>query len=177
MSPRKNTVGKESGVEVFGSSHQAEEVEIFEATYDDTSGLLQNNGETLKWGEVYYMFKKSNFSIEVEESDEIQAYRNIKKSGIFRVETHPTVFPCVDSISWILKNIDINSRYVCNARKEPIASFRPKFLAKFYHIEEGNKRLDDKLLSEFEYTRNTCFPNGIGQTRNLNINKELVPHD
>jgi hypothetical protein len=61
------------------------------------------------------MFKKSNFSTEVEEPDELQAFKNIRKSGIFRVEAHPMVFPCADAISWILKNIDINSRYVCNA--------------------------------------------------------------
>ena len=68
-------------------------------------------------GEVYYMFKKSNFSTEAEEPDELQVFKNIKKSGIFRVAAHPTVFPCADTISWILKNIDINSQYVYNARK------------------------------------------------------------
>jgi hypothetical protein len=112
----------------------------------------------LKWGEVYHMFKKSNFSAEAEDPDELQAFKNIRKSGIFRVATHPTVFPCTDAISWILKNTDISSRYICNTRKEPIASFRPEFLAKCYHIEEGSKRLDGKLLSEFEYTPKDLFP-------------------
>jgi hypothetical protein len=73
------------------------------------------------------------------------------------VATHPTVFPCVDTISWILKNIDINSQYVCNARKEPIASFRPDDLDKFYHIEVGNKILDSQLLSELELTPKDLF--------------------
>jgi hypothetical protein len=31
------------------------------------------------------MFKKSNFSAEAEDSDELQAFKNIRKSGIFRV--------------------------------------------------------------------------------------------
>jgi hypothetical protein len=57
-----------------------------------------------------------------------------------------------------LKNIDINSRYVCNARKEPIASFRPDDLDKCYHIEAGNKRLDGQLLSELELTPKDLFP-------------------
>jgi hypothetical protein len=104
------------------------------------------------------MFKKLNFYIEEEEPDKLQAFKNIRKLGIFRVETHPTVFPCIDSILWILKNIDINSRYVCNARKEPISSFRQEFLSKCYHIEEGNKRMDRKILSEFEYTLKDLFP-------------------
>jgi hypothetical protein len=55
--------------------------------------------------------------MEEEELDELQVFKNIKKSGIFRVAAHPTVFPCADTISWILKNIDINSQYVYNARK------------------------------------------------------------
>jgi hypothetical protein len=71
------------------------------------------------------MFKKSNFYTEAEEPDELQAFKNIKNSGVFRVATHPTVFPCAGAISWILKNIDINSRYVSNTQNEPIASFRP----------------------------------------------------
>lgn len=85
-------------------------------------------------------------------------FKNIRKSGIFRVEAHSTVFPCADVIRWILKNVDVNDRYVCNARKDPIASFRPEYLAKCYHIEKGSKKLDNKLLNEFEYTLKGLFP-------------------
>ena len=104
------------------------------------------------------MFKKSNFYVEEEEPDELQVFRNIGKSGIFRVAAHPTVFPCADTISWILKNIDINSQCVCNARKEPIASFQTDDLAKCYHIDVGNKRLDGQLLNELELTPKDLFP-------------------
>jgi hypothetical protein len=65
------------------------------------------------------MFKKSNFSVEAEEPDELKVFKNIKKSGIFRVASTPMVFPCVDSITWILKNIDVNNRYIYNSRKDP----------------------------------------------------------
>jgi hypothetical protein len=64
----------------------------------------------------------------------------------------------LDSISWILKNADVDSRYVFNARKEPIASFKPDDLAKCYHIEARNKRLDGQLLSELELTPKDLFP-------------------
>jgi hypothetical protein len=40
------------------------------AMYDDTYGLLEKEGETLKWGNVYQMFKKKNFSTDVEDQDE-----------------------------------------------------------------------------------------------------------
>jgi hypothetical protein len=54
--------------------------------YDDTFGLLEKEGETLKWGNVYQMFKKKNFSIDVEDHDELKIFKNIRKSRIFRVE-------------------------------------------------------------------------------------------
>jgi hypothetical protein len=48
---------------------------------------LEKDGEMLKWGEVYHMFKKSNFSSKAEEPNELQVFKNIRKSGIFRVAT------------------------------------------------------------------------------------------
>jgi hypothetical protein len=42
-------VGKASRAEAYGSTQQAEgELEIIGATYDDTTGLLEKNRETLK---------------------------------------------------------------------------------------------------------------------------------
>lgn len=68
------------------------------------------------------------------------------------------MFPYADAITWILKNTDVSSRYVYNARKEPMTSFIPRYLTKCYHIEEGTKNMDNKLLSEFEYTPKYLFP-------------------
>jgi hypothetical protein len=44
----------------------------------------------------------------------------------------------------------------CN--KDPIASYKPNYLEKCYHIEKGSKRLDNTLLGEFEYTPKDLFP-------------------
>jgi len=104
------------------------------------------------------MFKKSNFFVEVEDLDEIQVFKNIRRLGIFRVETHPTMLHYVDSITWILKNIDVNRRYICNIRKYPIASYILEYLAKCYHIEKGSKRLDKNILSDFKYMQKDLFP-------------------
>jgi hypothetical protein len=76
MSPRKKIVGKVSEVETFRSDEKIEgEIEILRATYDDTSGLIKKDVETLKWGEVYYISKKSNLSTEDEYPEEIQVSR------------------------------------------------------------------------------------------------------
>jgi hypothetical protein len=117
MSPWKKAAMKAIGVEPSSTSQQTIEVEIVGTIYDDTSRLLEKDGETLKWGEVYYMFKKSKFFVEAKDPNELQEFRKIRKSGILRVATQPVVFPSAGAISCILKNIYINSRYVCNVRK------------------------------------------------------------
>lgn len=69
-------MGKVSEVETFRSVEKIEgELEILRSTYDDTSGLIKKDVETLKWGEVYYISKKSNLSTEDEYPEEIQVSR------------------------------------------------------------------------------------------------------
>jgi hypothetical protein len=120
MSPQKKTTSKASIARPLVVAKQAEgEPKIVRATYDDTPGLLEKDGETLKWGEIYHMFKKSNFSVEAEDPDELQVFKNIRKSSIFRVATHPTIFPYADAITWILKNIDVNDRYMLQCKERP----------------------------------------------------------
>jgi hypothetical protein len=131
MSPRKKTVSKALGTDASGSGKQTEgEPKVVGDTYDDTYGLLEKDGEIVKWGEVYHMFRKSNFSTEAEETDELKVFKKSRIFGIFRVASHPVVFPCVDAITWILKNIYVNDRYICKSRKYPISSFKPEYLAK-----------------------------------------------
>jgi hypothetical protein len=74
------------------------------------------------------------------------------------VATHPTIFPCANSLSWILRNTYVDSIYIFNARKGLIASFRPDDLAKCYHLEARNKKLYGKLLSELELIPKYLFP-------------------
>jgi hypothetical protein len=54
---------------------------------------LEKEGETLKWGNVYLMFTKSNFLVEAEYQDELKIFKNIQKYGIFRVTTRDPIFP------------------------------------------------------------------------------------
>jgi hypothetical protein len=177
MSPRKKTTSKVLGTEASGSGQQTEgEPKVIRATYDDTSGLLEKDGEMLKWGEVYHMFKKSNFSTEVEEPYELKVFKNIRKSGIFRVAAHPMVFPCVDSITWILKNIDVKDRFVCNARKDPIASFRPEYLASVITSKREVRSWIERSLVSLNTLPRICFPNGTGSTDSSNTDpKEDTP--
>jgi hypothetical protein len=85
--------------------------------YDDTTIFLEKGEDSLKWGDIYQMFKKQNFIIDAEDQDELRIFKNIRKYGIHRVAAHIAVFPCVDVIAWILKHIDLGNRYICNAQE------------------------------------------------------------
>jgi hypothetical protein len=92
------------------------------------------------------MLKKHNLSIDIEDQDELRIFNNIRRSGIFRVASHVVVFHCDDVITWIMKNIYLRNKYVCNSRKEPIVLFQIKYLEKFYHLVKRIKKLEKNLL-------------------------------
>jgi hypothetical protein len=59
MSPKKRVMSKVQNTKVSSSNPQDEDKpEVVGPMYDDTFGLLEKGGETLKWGNVYQMFKK-----------------------------------------------------------------------------------------------------------------------
>jgi hypothetical protein len=111
--------------------------------YDDTSGLLEKEGDALIWGNVYQMFKKKKLSIDVRDQDVLKIFKNISRSRIFRLAMHDDVLPYTDAITWILKHIYLGNIYVYNSRREPIASFHHKDLAKGYHLDKGTKNMDN----------------------------------
>jgi hypothetical protein len=128
-----------------------------EALYGDTTGLLKKGQDPLKWDEVFQMFKLQNFPINVEDQDQLRIFNNIRKSKLHRVAAHPPVLPCADAIAWIIEHVDLQNRYILNARGEPIASFQAADLAKYYHLEKGPQKLDEDLLSKFPYKGNDLF--------------------
>jgi hypothetical protein len=45
------------------------------------TNFLEKGEDSLKWGDVYQMFKKQNFVIDAEDQDELKIFKNIKKYG------------------------------------------------------------------------------------------------
>jgi hypothetical protein len=118
---------------------------------------LEKEGETLKWGDVYRMFKKSSFPTEAKDQDEMKIFKKYWRSGIFRVTSHVVVFPCVDAISWIIKHVDLGSRCIHNAKGEPIASFDPRTW-KNVITSTKERKIDNKILDEFQHTTKELCP-------------------
>jgi hypothetical protein len=117
MSPKRKVSSKIVVIEASGKGKHIEyEPEIVGAIYDDNVSVLEKEGETLKWGEVYQIFKKEKFSTDAKDNDELQVFKNIIKLGIFIFVAQVFVFPYTNAISWILKHIDLGNGHVCNIK-------------------------------------------------------------
>jgi hypothetical protein len=98
MFPHKKTVSKSPTTKASTSEiHWEEEENTPGSIYDETMGFIEK-GNSIKWDEFFQMFKTS-FPIEEKDEDKFKVFRNIRKSRLHRVETHTTIFPCVDVIS------------------------------------------------------------------------------
>jgi hypothetical protein len=60
-----------------------------------------------------------------------------------------TIFPCADTISWILKHIYLENYYILNYKGKTIISFQATDTTKYYHLEKGTQSLDDELINKF----------------------------
>ena len=93
MSPRKKVASKTTTVKASGGVKQIEDkLEVASLVYDDTIGVLEKEGETLKRGEVYQNFKNKKYDVDVDDQDELRVFKNIRKSGMFKVASQDVVF-------------------------------------------------------------------------------------
>jgi hypothetical protein len=84
----------------------------------------------------------------VEDEPNFQTFKNIK-SKLYKVASHETMFPCEKSISWIVKHVDLETRYILNAKIHPITSIEASIIYYCYHLEEIDKSLDEKPKNKF----------------------------
>jgi len=125
-----------------GRKH-ADEPNTSSAIYNDIKWLLEKGGDSLKFGDVFQMFKKKILLVDVEYQDELKVFKNIIKLGIHGVASCVVVFPCGYSIAWILKHVELDNMYICNARWYPLDCFQSFDLEKLYHIDKGTWKLDE----------------------------------
>jgi hypothetical protein len=46
-----------------------------------------------------------------------------------------------------VKHANLESKHIIHAKGQPMGSFQPSTIASFYHLEEGEKVLDDELVN------------------------------
>jgi hypothetical protein len=70
------------------------------------------------------MFKNQSFPQGEEYDSHLKIFKNIMKSKFYKVAAHAKIFPCVEAISWIVQHVDLDTRYILNAKECPITSFQ-----------------------------------------------------
>jgi hypothetical protein len=109
-------------------SIQEEDVDTLGPVYDDTKGVIDKY-TSLKWGEFIKCFNNQTFPQYGEDDPDLKMFRNIKRSKLYKVAAHTTVFPCAEAISWIVKHVDLETRFILNAKGHPITSFQASIIA------------------------------------------------
>jgi hypothetical protein len=59
------------------------------------------------------------------------------------------MFPYIETISWILRHVDLEIRYILNDKIHLITSFEASIINSCYLLEDGDKSLDEKLIKKF----------------------------
>jgi hypothetical protein len=70
----------------------------------------------------------------------------IAQSELHKIVVRPRLMPYNDMIGWVLENVDISTRSICNSHKVVVGSFRPEHLQVMY-----------KFSPVFKYSYNVTF--------------------
>jgi hypothetical protein len=81
----------------------------------------------------------------------LQMFINIRKSKLYKMETHTAVFPCVKAISLIVRHANMETRYILHSKIHPITFFKDFIITSYYHLEDEEKLLDEKLIKKFSH--------------------------
>jgi hypothetical protein len=93
------------------------------------------------------MFNNQTFPHEAEDDSDLQTFINIRKSKLYKVATHVVVFPCAKAISWIVRHVRLETRYILNSKEHPIASFEASTITSCYHLE--NREIIERVIAQF----------------------------
>jgi len=98
------------------------------------------------------MFNNHNFSHMEGDDPDLKTFINIKRSKLYKFAAHTTMFPFVEAISWITKQDVLEMRYILNDKVHPITSFEALIIYSCYHLEDGERPLDKKLIKKFPHS-------------------------
>jgi hypothetical protein len=89
------------------------------------------------------------FSQGLEDNSNLNIFKNIRRSKLYKVTTHAIAFSCIEAISWIFSHVNLETKYILNVRDHPITSFQASNIASFYHLDKGERSIDKNMIKEF----------------------------
>jgi hypothetical protein len=97
------------------------------------------------------MFNNQTFPQLPEDNPDLKTFRNIRRSKLYKFATHATMFACVEAISRIVKNVNMEITFILNSQGHPIISFQDSLISSCYHLEDVEKALQMKLVKNFPH--------------------------
>lgn len=76
-------------------------------------------------------------------------YINVKRSKFHNITSHPPIFPCTETIEWILQNTDTDSWMIRGHAGASIAAISSANIVAYYRLPERQEVLNARWLSEF----------------------------
>ena len=75
-----------------------------------------------------------------------ELYRNISKSGLYRVVSKPFILPCLDVIKWLTRKVNHQRRTILNFGGNHVVGYQPSMLHQMYHFKEPRIKVTQEWL-------------------------------
>ena len=104
------------------------------------------------WNEMYRLFSNENF---LEEDEDIDVYKNIKKNGLYAISSQPTIFPYNDVSKWVYACLDPKKTVILNEGGNLIISLKPDYIHRMYQLKKTNFYLNKQFMDAFNKVLST----------------------
>jgi hypothetical protein len=73
-----------------------------------------------------------------DEETETQAtrYKYVAQSELHKIAMRPRLMPYNDMIGWVLENVDLSTRSICNSQRVAVGSFQPEHFQVMYKLSQ-----------------------------------------
>lgn len=109
------------------------------------------------WEVIYKLFEDENPRVIVKQIATIDVYprsndvawNDVANSFLNIIDAYPKILPYVDTVRWVVDQLDIIYRMFITPRKIVIGSFKAKDLRKMCHLPPPQKRYDTQFIEKF----------------------------
>jgi hypothetical protein len=75
-----------------------------------------------------------------------EIYKNISKSGLYKVVAKPFILLCPNVIEWMKKKVDHSNKILLNFKEKYFARYHPYTIHKMYHFKEPHIKITQEWL-------------------------------
>jgi hypothetical protein len=113
------------------------------------------------WGDLYNKIHQEYFpnftphSVPGVRDLDDQVFPNIRWSSLHKVACRTPIFPCIETLGWIIDHTDTDKCVINSVEGECIGVFLPVEVKKYYKLRDPEKRLNIDFVVKFYEQHNT----------------------